>query len=188
MSCFRKLCCCRHQAYYLTQFYLAKYYEYENNCCLSVRGKLGQRNPTEIIESKQQSLPNNEEFKEAVRIPSQNEPSICESIQNNILKPYLPMPPLLVKETYGGDIERTLCVGLRPTYSNTNSSSLYQHEIIAANMISKQLLDLIIEHLLTLELKNQFVVLMLINPLQIEEHPEVPKLQLLKEIRYYEIS
>ena len=98
------------------------------------------------------------------------------------------MPPLLVKETYGGDIERTLCVGLRPTYSNTNSSSLYQHEIIAANMISKQLLDLIIEHLLTLELKNQFVVLMLINPLQIEEHPEVPKLQLLKEIRYYEIS
>jgi hypothetical protein len=102
------------------------------------------------------------------------------------------MPPLLIKETYGGDIERTLCVGLRPTNSggsNTNSSSKYQHEIIAVNMISKQLLDLIIEHLQTLQLKNQFVVLlMLINPLQIEEHPEVPKLQLLKEIRYYEIS
>ncbi len=99
---------------------------------------------------------------------------------------------MLLPPSYGGDIERTLCVGLRPTNSggsNTNSSSKYQHEIIAVNMISKQLLDLIIEHLQTLQLKNQFVVLlMLINPLQIEEQPEVPKLQLLKEIRYYEIS
>jgi hypothetical protein len=123
----------------LPKFYLAKYYDYENNYCLSVKGKLGQRNPTEIIESKQQPLPNNEEFEEAVRILSQNEPSIGESIQNNILKPYRPMPPLLVKETPDGDIERTLCVGLRPTDSggNSKSSSKYQHEIVAVNMINK---------------------------------------------------
>ena len=50
----------------LPKSYLAKYYDYENNCCLSVKGKLGQRNPTEIIESKQQPLPNDEEFEEAV--------------------------------------------------------------------------------------------------------------------------
>ena len=123
----------------LPKFYLARYYDYENNYCLSVKGKLGQRNPTEIIESKQQPLPNNEEFKEAVGILSQNEPSIAESIQNNILKPYRPMPPLLVKETPDGDIERTLCVGLRPTDSSSNSKSRskYQHEIIAVNMINK---------------------------------------------------
>ncbi|HYX57340.1 MAG TPA: hypothetical protein VE818_14375 [Nitrososphaeraceae archaeon] len=47
----------------LPKFYLARYYDYENNYCLSVKGKLGQRNPTEIIESKQQPLPNNENSK-----------------------------------------------------------------------------------------------------------------------------
>ena len=123
----------------LPKFYLARYYDYENNYCLSVKGKLGQRNPTEIIESKQQPLPNDEEFEEALRILSQSEPSIGESIQNNILKPYRPMPPLLVKETPDGDIERTLCVGLLPADSgiNSNSSSKYQHEIVAVNMINK---------------------------------------------------
>jgi hypothetical protein len=123
----------------LPKSYLAKYYDYENNCCLSVKGKLGQRNPIEIIESKQQPLPNDEEFEEALRILSQSEPSIGESIQNNILKPYQPMPPLFIQETPDGDIERTLCVGLRPTNSgsNSNSSSKYQHEIVAVNMINK---------------------------------------------------
>lgn len=77
--------------------------------------------------------------KRAVRILSQNEPSIAESIQNNILKPYRPMPPLLVKETPDGDIERTLCIGLRPTDSgiNSKSRSKYQHEIVAVSMINK---------------------------------------------------
>ena len=123
----------------LPKFYLAKYYDYENNCCLIVKGKLSQRNPTEIIESKQQPLPNKEEFEYAVRILSQNEPSIGESIQNNSLKPYRPMPPLFIKETPDGDIERTLCIGLRPTGTNSNSksSSKYQHEIVAVNMINK---------------------------------------------------
>jgi len=124
----------------LPKFYLAKYYDYENNCCLIVKGKLSQRNPTEIIESKQQPLPNKEEFEYAVRILSQNEPSIGESIQNNILKPYRPMPPLFIKETPDGDIERTLCIGLRPTDTDSNSnnsSSKYQHEIMAVNMINK---------------------------------------------------
>jgi hypothetical protein len=56
-------------------------------------------------------------------------------------------------------------------------------------MINKAIARLIIEHLQILGLKNQFVVLLLlINPLQIEEHPEVPKSQLLKEIHYYGIS
>ncbi len=82
----------------LPKSYLAKYYDYENNCCLSVKGKLGQRNPAEIIESKQQPLPNDEEFEDALRILSQSEPSIGESIQNNILKPYQPMPPHLYKK------------------------------------------------------------------------------------------
>ena len=121
----------------LPKSYLAKYYDYENNCCLIVKGKLGQRNPTEIVESKQQPLPNNEEFEDAVGILSDREPSIGESIQNNILKPYRPMPPLFIKETPDGDIERTLCVGLRSTDSNSNNTSKYQHDIVAINMINK---------------------------------------------------
>jgi hypothetical protein len=83
----------------LPKSYFAKYYDYENNCCITVKGKLGQLNPREIVESKQQPLPNNEEFEEAVGILSQKEPIISEAIQNKILKPYRLMPPLFIKET-----------------------------------------------------------------------------------------
>jgi hypothetical protein len=121
------------------KLYLAKYYDYEHNCSLIVKGKLDQPNPTEIVESKQQPLPNNEEFEEAVKILSEQEPSIGEAIKNEILKPYRPMPPLLIQETLDGDIERTLCIGLQVTNPNTNSTSnsKFRHEILAVNMIHK---------------------------------------------------
>ena len=92
------------------------------------------------MESKQQPLPNNEEFEAAVGILSDREPSIGELIQNNTLKPYRPMPPLFIKETSDGDIQRTLCIGLRSTdtvTNNSNNTSKYQHEIMAINMINK---------------------------------------------------
>jgi hypothetical protein len=123
----------------LPKNYLAKYYDYENNRCLTIKGKLGRPNPTEVIESKQQPLPNTEEFEEAVGILRQKEPNIAEEIQNNILKMYRPMPPLYIQETSDGDIERTLCIGLRPTdiIGNSSSSSKHRHEIMAVNMIQK---------------------------------------------------
>ena len=123
----------------LPRNYLAKYYDYENNCCLTIKGKLGQQNPTELVESKQQPLPNTEEFEEALGILRQKEPSIAEAIQNNILKLYRPMPPIYIQETSDGDIERTLCIGLRPTgiIGDSSSSSKHQHEIMAVNMIQK---------------------------------------------------
>jgi hypothetical protein len=67
------------------------------------------------------------------------EPNIAEAIQNNILKPYRPMPPLYIQEASDGDIERTLCIGLRPTdiIGDNSSSSKYQHEIMAVNMIQE---------------------------------------------------
>lgn len=120
--------------------YLARYYDYNSNHCITIKGKLGHPNPTEIVESKQQPLPNNDEFEEAVRILSQKEPGLSEAIKNKILKPYRPMPPLYIKATPDGDIERTLCVGLKPTDSDTigsNESSKQRHEIIAVNMIQE---------------------------------------------------
>ena len=42
--------------------YLARYYDYNSNHCITIKGKLGHPNPTEIVESKQQPLPNNDEF------------------------------------------------------------------------------------------------------------------------------
>ena len=136
----------------LPKSYLAKYYDYKNNFCLTVKGKLGQRNPTEIVESKEQPLPNNEEFDEAVGIVSQSEEDIAEALQDKTLKPYRPMPPLFIKETPEGNIERTVCVGLRPldktSSSNitstgpnntTNNNSKYRHEIMAVNMINKSI-------------------------------------------------
>ena len=129
----------------LSRSYSANYYDYQNNCCITVKGKLGQITTTEIIESKKQPLPNNEEFEESIMILSQTEPSIGEAIRNKILKPYRPMPPLSIKETSDGDIQRTLCVGLRPTDSgggndnsnSSNSNNSYLHEIVAVNMIDK---------------------------------------------------
>jgi hypothetical protein len=123
----------------LPKAYFAKYYDYGNNCCITVKGKLGQINPSEIVESKQQPLPNDEEFEEALGILSQNEPSIGESIQNNILKPYRPMPPLFIQETPDGDIERTLCVGLQLTDTGSNNNSKYVHEITAVNMVHESI-------------------------------------------------
>ena len=37
--------------------YSARYYDYNSNHCITIKGKLGQPNPTEIVESKQQPLP-----------------------------------------------------------------------------------------------------------------------------------
>jgi hypothetical protein len=123
----------------LSKSYLSRYYDYENNRCITIKGRLGQRNPAEIVESKQQPLPNNEEFEESVRILSQKEPNIAEAINNNFLKPYRPMPPLYIQETSDGDIERTLCVGLRPidNIGNSNGSPNQRHEIIGVNMIQE---------------------------------------------------
>ena len=125
----------------LSKSYLARYYDYGNNHCITIKGKLGQPNPTEITESKQQPLPNNEEFEEAVRILCQKEPSVSEAIRNKILKPYRPMPPLYIKATPDGDVERTLCVGLKPTdadnTSSSNGRSIQRHEIVAVNMIQE---------------------------------------------------
>jgi hypothetical protein len=119
--------------------YSAKYYDYQNNCCLTVKGKLGQHNPTELVESKQQPLPNNEEFQDAVGILSKREPITGQAIQNKILKPYRPMPPLFIQETSQGDIERALCIGVRPTdtVSSNNNSKQQRHEIMVVNMIQK---------------------------------------------------
>jgi hypothetical protein len=128
----------------LSKSYLAKYYNYDDNRCITIKGKLGQSNPTEIVESKQQPLPNNEEFEDAVQILIQKEPNISEAIRSKILNPYRPMPPLYIKESSDGDIERVLCIGLRPTgfdttafNSNVNDISKQGHQIIAVNMVRK---------------------------------------------------
>lgn len=131
----------------LSRSYSCNYYDYNNNRCITIKGKLSQRNPTEIIESKQQPLPNNEEFEEAILILSQREPNISKAIQGKILNLYRPMPPLYIEESSDGDTERTLCVGLRPTgYDSTtlngdvNDSSKQRHQIIAINMIQRSVL------------------------------------------------
>ena len=126
------------------KLYIAKYYDYNRNCSLIVKGNQGQPNPTEIVESKRQPLPNNEEFDEAVQILKEKEPDLNDAIRNEILKPYRPMPPLYLQENPEGDIERTLCVGLRPLKGNKIASeardSKNHHEIVAVNMIGKSVI------------------------------------------------
>jgi hypothetical protein len=47
---------------------------------------------------REQPLPNNEEFKEAIRIITESQDDLAQAIQNKTLKPYRPMPPLFIKE------------------------------------------------------------------------------------------
>ena len=127
------------------KFYRSIYYDYDNNCSLIIKGNIDKKGePEEILESREQPLPNREEFEDAIKILEEREPDIGNAIRNNILRAYRPMPPLINEEKPDGSIERTLAVGLLPKFdansssSSSSSSTLqYQHEIVGVNMISQ---------------------------------------------------
>jgi len=124
------------------KFYRSIYYDYDNNCSLIIKGNIDKKGePEEILESREQPLPNREEFEDAIKILEEREPDIGNVIRNNILRAYRPMPPLINEEKPDGSIERTLAIGLLPKIDANSSSSFstlqYQHEIVGVNMISQ---------------------------------------------------
>lgn len=122
----------------LPRLYRAKYYDYRNNYCFIIKGNLGKKSPTEIVVSNKQPLPNDDEFEQAIKI-LEKEHHLGHALQNQVLKPYRPMPPMFIQENDQGDIERTLCVGLLPSTNSglrNNADSQHKHEIVAVNMIN----------------------------------------------------
>jgi hypothetical protein len=78
------------------KFYRSVYYDYDNNRSLIIKGNIDKKGePKEIIESREQPIPNREEFEDAVRILQGKEPEINDAIENNSLMVYRPMPPLI---------------------------------------------------------------------------------------------
>jgi len=126
----------------LLKNYIAKYYDYQNNRCLIVKGEIDNPSSSEIIESNQQPLPTNSEFNHALTILKQNDENIGKEIQSGNLKTYRPMPPILTDENKDSEIERTLFIGLQPAnnQSNKSDSSNLRHEIIGVNMIQKSIM------------------------------------------------
>jgi hypothetical protein len=99
------------------KFYRSTYYDYDNNCSLIIKGNIDKKGePEEILESREQPLPNREEFEDAIKFLEEREPDIGNAIRNNILRAYRPMPPLINEEKPDGSIERTLAVGLLPKF------------------------------------------------------------------------
>jgi hypothetical protein len=125
----------------LPRLYRAKYYDYQSNCSIIVKANLGKTSPSEVVVSQKQPLPNSEEFEEALRI-LEKERDIGEALRKKVLMPYRPMPPVIIQENVEGEIERTLCVGLRPPPSDSmeassNSLTEFKHEIVAVNMVNE---------------------------------------------------
>jgi hypothetical protein len=90
------------------------FYDYTNNRTFFVKGILEEHDKPKIVdieESNLQPLSNNEEFQEALQIFNQNKKNV-DSLANEHIQIYPPMPPLLNKELPDGTIQRTINLGL----------------------------------------------------------------------------
>ena len=108
--------------------YRTTFYDYTNNRSIIVSGDLRRPQSAEVEESASQPLPSAEEFEEAAQI-AMGHSELASLVQQYELRPYPPMPPLLLDELPDGRIERTVNVGLIPR------TGMKGHEIVAVNMI-----------------------------------------------------
>jgi hypothetical protein len=120
------------------------FYDYTNNRTIFVKGILEEHDKPKIVdieESNLQPLPNNEEFQEALQIFNQNKKNI-DSLTNEQIQIYPPMPPLLNIELPDGTIQRTINLGLIASNNGINTDSNHEnrlqlHEIVGINMIDQ---------------------------------------------------
>ena len=56
---------------------------------------------------------------------------VAPRVREHALRPYRPMPPLMIQEQPDGTVERTVAVGLRPR------EGMRGHEIVGVNMVRK---------------------------------------------------
>ncbi len=112
--------------------YRATFYDYTNNMTVMAEGALDDADDIEVTEHGTQPLPSAEEFAAAVELVAAD-PRLGPAIADGSLHPYRPMPPLLeAEEADGGQVERTVNVGLLP-----GEGSLLAHEIVGVNMVTE---------------------------------------------------
>jgi hypothetical protein len=113
----------------------AKVYDYTNGLTVHAVGSFAEPARLEISESGEQPLPSREEFEEAARAVLAH-PDLARAAEEHRLRPYPPMPPLVITERPDGRIERTVAVGLISEGSNPRRG----HEIAAFNLERQEVL------------------------------------------------
>ena len=111
----------------------ATIYDYTNSRTLLADGSLRDPKALEITESGQQPVPSPEEFANAVAVLERHA-KLGPSLRSGRLRPYEPMPPLVLDDEAGGGLERVLAVGLLPR------RGLKGHEIVGVNMRNRSVL------------------------------------------------
>jgi hypothetical protein len=111
----------------------ATIYDYTNSRTLLADGSLREPEHLQVRESGLQPVPTPEEFASAVAVVERH-PKLGPPLRSGRLKPYEPMPPLIVDDEAGGGRQRVLAVGLLP------SRGLRGHEIVGVNMTRRSVL------------------------------------------------
>ncbi len=104
-------------------------YDYTNNRAIVGEGNLDQTGEINISLTKEQPVPNDEEFAAAVKV-LRNDPERGPALRSKQLETYMPMPPLLYPQNTKGVVERTVNVGLRSTDDGKPIN-----EIVGVNMV-----------------------------------------------------
>jgi hypothetical protein len=115
------------------QHFRATFFDYTNNRAVIASGSLRAREKLIVTESGTQPRPNQEEFDEAAALALAH-PELAPLVREHELRPYRPMPPLILEEQADGSIERIIAVGLRPRVG------MRGHEIVGVNMIRQTVL------------------------------------------------
>ena len=111
----------------------AVFYDYTNNRSVFVTGRLRDPTKVEITESSFQPRPSPEEFDDAVKIVMKHA-ELGIAFQEQRVRAYPPMPPLVLEELPDGRIERIVAVGIAP------NKGMKGHEIVGVNMITQKVI------------------------------------------------
>jgi hypothetical protein len=115
------------------QQFRATFFDYTNNRSIIAIGSLRTPEKLDVTESGSQPLPNQDEFDEAAALAMAHE-ELARAVREHSLRPYRPMPPLIIEELPDGTVERTVAVGLRPR------EGMRGHEIVGVNMVRRTIL------------------------------------------------
>jgi len=110
--------------------FCATFVDYTNNRTIIATGTLKTPAKLTISLSGMQPRPNQEEFDEAAEI-AMADLELGRQINQFGLRPYRPMPPLIMEELPDGNVERVLAVGFRPI------EGMRGHEIVGVNMVRR---------------------------------------------------
>jgi Copper amine oxidase, enzyme domain len=102
----------------------ATVYDYTNERTLVIDTGLDGAGGVDVQETVRQPLPTSEEFEAAVKAVG-HDPELGAALAAGELRPYRPMPPLVLDEQPDGTVARTVAVGLLPA-----DGAAARHEIV----------------------------------------------------------